>query len=193
MSFLGRKPNVAVILSILPGTDGVVKMSKSLGNHIPINTDAEDMYGKVMSVPDAAMGQFARLVTRWLPEEVAVFEKDVQSGSLHPRDAKMKLAKEIVASFYGEEDAGRAQEAFVRLFQQRQVPEEMPDFRIQLGQTVLDVMMAAELVASKSEGRRLIAQRGVKLDGVVLEDASQALSQGGVLQVGKRHFVRLIV
>lgn len=192
MSFLGRKPNVAVILSILPGTDGVVKMSKSLGNHIPISTDAVDMYGKVMSIPDMAMGQYARLVTRWTPDLVAAFEAGLKSGEVHPRDAKMRLAHEIVASFYGEEDADQAQEAFVRLFQQRQAPEEMPEFRLQPGQTVLDLLITAGLVASKSEGRRLIAQRGVRLDGEVLEDATSVLTRGGVLQVGKRHFLRLV-
>jgi tyrosyl-tRNA synthetase len=104
----------------------------------------------------------------------------------------MRLAYEIVASFYGEEDAAQAQEAFVRLFQQRQVPEEMREFQLQPGQTILELLIAAGLVASKSEGRRLISQRGVRLDGEVLEDAALVLTHGGVLQVGKRNFLRLV-
>ncbi len=187
----GAKPNIGIIMAILPGTDGVVKMSKSLGNHIPLNSTPEDMYGKVMSVPDAAMGQFARLVTRWLPADIAAFENGLKSGALHPRDAKMKLAHEITATYYSVLEADQAQEAFVRLFQQGSIPEEMPEFALQPAQTVLDVLLAAGLVASKSEGRRMIEQKGVKLDGEVLEKFDAAFPHPGVLQVGKRRFVRV--
>jgi tyrosyl-tRNA synthetase len=191
MTALGEKPNIGIIMSILPGTDGVVKMSKSLGNHIPLNSTPEDMYGKVMSIPDSAMGQFARLVTRWLPADVAAFEMDLKAGSIHPRDAKMKLAHEITATYYSESQADQAQEVFVRMFQQGQVPADMPEYSLQPGQTALDVLLAAGLVASKSEGRRLFEQKGVKLDGQVLEKFDQALPHPGVLQVGKRRFVRV--
>ena len=111
MDFMGLQPNIAIILGILPGTDGVVKMSKSLGNHVPISTDAADMYGKVMSIPDFAMGVYYRLTTRLTPPEIAEIEEGVKSGKLHPRDAKMRLAREISAAFYGEDEAikiGRA-------------------------------------------------------------------------------------
>ncbi|MCS6994312.1 MAG: tyrosine--tRNA ligase [Anaerolineales bacterium] len=191
MTALGEKPNIGIIMAILPGTDGVVKMSKSLGNHIPLNSTPEDMYGKVMSIPDSAMPQYARLVTRWLPAQVAAFEAGLQSGSLHPRDAKMKLAWEVTATYYSELQADQAQEAFVRLFQQGQIPEEMPEYALQPGQTVLDVLLAAALVTSKSEGRRMVEQKGVRLDGVVLEKADMPFPHPGVLQVGKRRFVRV--
>lgn len=192
MTYLGEKPNIAIILGILPGTDGVIRMSKSLGNHIPINTDAVDMYGKVMSIPDPAMPSYSRLVTRWMPPAIEKFEKEIAEGKLHPRDAKMKLALEITANFYGEEDADKAQEAFIRLFQQRDIPEEIPEHGYQEGQTVLEVLMEAGLVNSKSEGRRLIDQKGVRLDGEVLNDAIAAIQGEGVLQVGKRNFIKLI-
>jgi len=191
MTALGEKPNIGIIMSILPGTDGVVKMSKSLGNHIPLNSTPEDMYGKVMSIPDAAMGQFARLVTRWLPAEVTAFEAGLKSGSVHPRDAKMKLAHEITATYYSESQSDQAQEAFVRLFQQGQIPADMPEYNLQPGETVLDVLLAAGLVASKSEGRRMFEQKGVKLDGEVLEKFDVSFPHPGVLQVGKRRFVRV--
>jgi tyrosyl-tRNA synthetase len=193
MTSLGAKPNIGIIMSILPGTDGVVKMSKSLGNHIPLNSTPEDMYGKVMSIPDAAMLQYAKLVTRWLPAEVAAFEKGLKSETLHPRDAKMKLAHEVTATYYSEAQADAAQEAFVRQFQQGQIPTEMPEFGIEAGQAVIDVLIAAGLVASKSEGRRMIDQKGVKLDGETLEKADAAFPHAGVLQVGKRRFARIVV
>ena len=113
---LGQRPLVGVIVGILPGTDGVQRMSKSTGNVIPINTNAEDMYGKLMSLPDFAMEKYMRLVTRWTPREIEALLKNVESGEMHPRDAKMRLAREIVEIFYGNGDAKLAEEAFVRLF-----------------------------------------------------------------------------
>lgn len=192
MNYLGDRPNIAIIMGILPGTDGVVKMSKSLGNHIPISTTPEDMYGKVMSVPDFAMPSFARLVTRWTPDIVSRFDADVESGVLHPRDAKMQLAAEIVGCFYGDEDAKKAQEAFVRTFQQHKLPEDIAEFHLEPDQTVLDVLVASRLAASRGEGRRLIDQRGVRLDGEVLGEALALFPHPGVLQVGKRHFLRIV-
>lgn len=192
MGFMGEKPNIGIILGILPGTDGVVKMSKSLGNHIPINTNAEDMYGKVMSIPDAAMPSYFRLVTRWMPAGIQKIEDALKSGELQARDAKMKLAFEIAASFYGECEAQHAQEAFIRLFQERALPEEMPEYRLTKGETVLDVLVNAGLAKSKSEGRRLVNQKGVRLEGSVLAEALESFPGEGVLQVGKRHFVRVI-
>src|SRR5512134_10310 len=102
---LGQKPLVGITMGILPGTDGVQRMSKSTGNIVPINTGAEDMYGKLMSIPDFAMGKYMRLVTRWHPQEIEAFETDIESGKLHPRDAKMKLAFEITGIFYSDSDA----------------------------------------------------------------------------------------
>ena len=188
---LGQKPLVGVICGILPGTDGVQRMSKSTGNVIPINTTPEDMYGKVMSLPDVAMGKFARLVTRWLPAEIEAMEMEIKSGTLHPRDAKMRLAHEIVSIFYSEANAKIAEETFVRLFQKGDLPDEMPDFALQPGQTVLDVLTATGLVASRADGRRMIEGKSVKLDGEVLRRFDATFPHPGVLQVGKRRFVRV--
>ncbi|MFZ5809895.1 MAG: tyrosine--tRNA ligase [Chloroflexota bacterium] len=192
MTFLGEKPNIPIIMGILPGTDGVVRMSKSLGNHIPLNTNAEDMYGKVMSLPDAAMGTYFRLVTRWPSAFIQEIEDGLASGKVHPRDAKMKLAREITEIFYGAEAAESAEAAFVRVFQQGAAPDEMPVYPLKAGQTVLEVLLESGLVGSKSEGRRLIEQKGVRLDGMTLDDANQPFPQGGVLQVGKRKYVRVV-
>ena len=191
MTFLGEKPNIAIILAILPGTDGVVKMSKSLGNHIPINTDAEDMYGKVMSIPDFAMPSFCRLVTRWEPPQIEELENGVRSGALHPRDAKMQLAHEVAASFYGDADAEKAQEAFISKFQKKETPDEMPEFQLEGTMNIVDVLLATQLAGSRGEARRLIEQKGVRLNGEMVGDIKIEASVG-VLQVGKRNFVRLV-
>jgi len=192
MTYMGAKPNIAVILGILPGTDGVVKMSKSLGNHIPINTTPEDMYGKVMSIPDATMPTYARLVTRWKPDQILKIETDLKNNALHPRDAKMMLAKEITGSFYGDDAAVKAEDAFVRLFQERDIPEEMPEYHLKAGQTVVDVLTTAGLAASNSEARRLVQQGGVRLDGEQLDQPQAVFPHCGVLRVGKRKFVRVV-
>jgi tyrosyl-tRNA synthetase len=191
MTYLGSKPNIAIIMDILPGTDGEIKMSKSLGNHIALLSTPEDMYGKVMSVPDKAMGFFFRLVTRWSPGEIAAIEKDISEGRIHPRDAKMKLAHEIVSIYHSELAAVHAEQEFVRVFQRHDLPDEMPEYCLQAGQSVLDVLLAGGLVGSKSEGRRLSEQHGIRLDGQVLSDINQPFPHPGVLQVGKRKFLRV--
>jgi tyrosyl-tRNA synthetase len=191
MSFMGARPNIAIILGILPGTDGVIRMSKSLGNYIPIYTTAEDMYGKVMSIPDFAMPSFSKLVTRWTAAEIARLEADLDANRIHPRDAKMKLAWEITGCFYGDEAAARAQEAFVRTFQHHETPQGIPVYKLAAGQTVVDVLITAGMAASRSEARRLVEQKGVRLDGEVLEQALAAFPHPGVLQVGKRRFLKV--
>ena len=191
MTFLGEKPNIAVIMGILPGTDGEVRMSKSMGNVVPINTTAEDMYGKLMSVPDKAMPIYFRLVTRWTAAEIASLESGIASGKTHPRDAKMKLAREVTEIFHGVEAASRAEENFISVFQKGSLPDEMPTFNLRAGQTVLEVLLEGNLAASKSEGRRLLEQNGVRLDGVTLTDPNQVFPHAGVLQAGKRRYLRV--
>jgi tyrosyl-tRNA synthetase len=191
MSAMGEKPNIAIILGILPGTDGEVKMSKSMGNHIPLLLTPEDMYGKVMSIPDKAMGQYFRLVTRWTPHQIGEIEVGLAEGRLHPRDVKMRLAHEIVSIYHDDEAAEKAEEAFVRVFQQKDLPDDMPVYQLESGQSILDVLVAGGLVRSKSEGRRVIAQKGVRLDGETMTDPNQDFPHPGILQVGKRRFLRV--
>lgn len=188
---LGQKPLVGIITGILPGTDGLQRMSKSTGNIVPINTGAEDMYGKLMSIPDFAMGKYMRLATRWSPHDIEALEKEVESGRLHPRDAKMRIAREITSVFYGEADAQKAEEAFVKTFQHKEVPDEMPEYELKNGQTVLDVILEMKMAASKSEARRLFDQKGVRLDGETIERGDVTFPHPGVLQVGKRKFLRV--
>ena len=188
---LGQKPLVGIITGILPGTDGMQRMSKSTGNIVPINTSADDMYGKLMSIPDLAMGKYMRLATRWSPHEIDVFEKELAAGTLHPRDAKMKLAREITSIFYGDSDAQKAEEIFIKTFQQKETPDEIPQYDLRSGQSVLDVILDAKMASSKSEARRLFEQKGVRLDGETLERGHLPFPHSGVLQVGKRKFLRV--
>ena len=188
---LGQKPLVGVITGILPGTDGEQRMSKSMGNVIPINSGAEDMYGKLMSVPDFAMEKYMRLLTRWLPRQIDDLLGAIQAGTKHPRDAKMDMAREITTIFYGENESAQAEQAFVRLFQKGEVPAAMEEFELRPGAKVLDVLLEAGLASSRSEARRLLTQRGVRLDGETLESGDAEFPHPGVLQAGKRRFVRV--
>ncbi|HBY09331.1 MAG TPA: tyrosine--tRNA ligase [Chloroflexi bacterium] len=192
MTFMGEKPNIAIIMGILPGTDGEIKMSKSLGNHISLTLEPVDMYGKVMSVPDKAMGDFYRFLTRFTPAEIAAIETDLTTGKLHPRDAKMKLAFEIVSIYQSEAAAQEAQAAFIRVFQQGDVPAEMPEYTLQDGDTVIQVMRNAKMISSNSEGRRMVDQGGVSLDGEKLDDPMAPFPGPGVLRVGRRKFLRVV-
>ena len=191
MAFYGQKPNIGIILGILPGTDGEVRMSKSLGNHIPLNTTADDMYCKVMSLPDKVMPVYARLATDWTPEKVNAFVEGLESGSLHPRDAKMKLAHAITAVFYGQEAADKAQENFIVMFQKGDMPEDMPEYQLSEPETIVDILVKNNLAKSRSQARRLIEQQGVKIDGETVTDGNLVVDRPCILQCGKRHYLRI--
>jgi len=192
MSAMGKKPNIGITMGILPGTDGEIRMSKSLGNDIPIAGDPKDMYGKMMSIPDKAMGVYCRLITRWTPKEIESFEADFSSGKIHPKDAKMKLAQEIVTIYHGQEEAQKAEAEFVRVFQEQGQPEEMDEYKLEEGLSVLDVLEGTKLVESRSQARRMIQQGAVRLDDQKLDDPHAVFPGNGVLQVGKRRFIRII-
>jgi len=192
MTALGKKPNIGITMGILPGTDGEIRMSKSLGNHIPISGDPSDMYGKLMSIPDKAMGVFSRLVTSWTPAEISQFEADFSSGKRHPKDAKMALAKEIVSIFHGPDEADKAEADFVSVFQEEGLPSNMEEYQLKEGQTVLDVLVDAGMAESRSQAKRLLSQNAVKLDDGKLADPHQIFPGPGVLQVGKRRFIHIV-
>lgn len=189
----GQRPQIAITLPILVGTDGVLRMSKSTGNYIGINEPPEVQYGKVMSIPDAAMRNFFDLVTRWTPDQIAALFAQLEAGTIHPRDAKMKLAFEIVDIFHGTEAARAAEEHFRTVFQQRELPPEMPTLALSGPVVIIDLLSDAGLAATRSEARRLIQQGGVRLDGQVVDELDRVVEpREQVLQVGKRRFLKLI-
>lgn len=191
MTAKGVKPNIGITMGILPGTDGEIRMSKSLGNHIPINSGAKDMFGKVMSIPDKAMPVYGKLCTRWTPQEVEEFEKSLKSEAIHPRDAKMKLAFEIASVFYTEEEAKQAQDAFVSQFQKGSIPDNIPEYKLQAGDSVVNVMKNSGLVTSGGEARRLVKQNAIKLDGELISDPNTVMLKPGILKIGKRRYLKL--
>ncbi len=190
----GQKPQVCITLPILVGTDGSLRMSKSTGNYVGIDDTPEDKYGKTMSIPDAAMRNWLELVTRWKQEQIDELMGAVERGELHPMEAKKKLAWEIVSIFDGDEAADHAAAHFERVHQERKLPEDMPTLTLDGPTNIVDIIHAAGFARSKSEARRLVQQGAVELDGERVDsfEVEIAVEGEGVLQVGKRRFLRLV-
>jgi tyrosyl-tRNA synthetase len=189
----GQEPQVIMTMPLLEGTDGRLKMSKSYNNYIAIEEQPDEMYGKVMSLPDGLLERFFELAAGWGPDEV----KRVATGLAHgdnPRDWKDRLGREIVARYHGATAAKAAAAAFDRVFRAHQPPEQMPEFAVRQGQALVDVIVAAGLLSSKSEVRRKVAEGAIYLDGVRVSDTRMALdlTAATVLKVGKRRFCRLV-
>jgi tyrosyl-tRNA synthetase len=190
MSKMGLPPQIIVVMGeSLPGTDGLLKMSKSKGNHIPLLTDALDMFGKVMSIPDSAMPLYYKLLLTWTQGQLDSL------AQLHPREAKAQLARDIVAIFHPTSDPQAVQAEWERIFKSDGIPDNVVDFPAQDGARVVDILAAAGLCASKSEARRQIEGGGVRLDGEKVANPEASVSASAfpqILQVGKRKFIRLV-
>lgn len=196
---LGQKPQVSIIMGeSLPGTDGSEKMSKSAGNHIPLMGEAWDMYGKVMSIPDGAMPIYHKLILGWQGDQLKQLESDLASGRLHPNEAKMRLAREIVTIFHGEDESDAAQKRWDDVFRNRSgdgIPDDIPEEVLTEPRKVLDILRDLQMVESGKAFKTLVQGGGVRIDGEKIEDAQMVLSPAElpvVVQVGKRKFVRLI-
>jgi tyrosyl-tRNA synthetase len=195
---LGQKPQIAIIMGeSLPGTDGEIKMSKSLGNHIPLLSEPWDMYGKVMSIPDKAMPIYYKLIIGWSPAQVDELKANLESGALHPNEVKMRLAREIVTIFHSPEDAEAAQRRWDEVFRGKGsgVPEDMPEEVLAEEEKIVDILRRLDMVSSGGEARRLMQQNGVRLNDAPVTDPLATIAPDAlpaVLQVGKRKFVRLV-
>ncbi len=191
-----KRPQMVMTVPLLVGTDGVQKMSQSLGNYIGVDDEPADMFGKVMSIPDEAMEQYFRLATGLAPDEVDSVVAGLADGSVHPGDTKRRLGREIVALYHDVDAAVDAEAAFDRVFREKDVPEEVDEFVLPDDDPVWlpGVLKDAALVKSSSEGKRLVAQGAVKINGEAVpgEELTRADLVGHVLQVGKRRFIRLV-
>lgn len=193
----GQKPQVIITLPLLPGLDGIRKMSKSLGNYIGIDESAEQIFGKVMSLSDESMWLYFELVSFRSLEEIKKLRDDVVNG-MNPRDVKFMLAEEIVERFHTKELAQKARENFIAQFQQGGIPEDIRTIHIKhagKGMPIANVIKAAELAVSTSEAIRLIQQGAVRVDGERISDRNWILEPEKeiILQVGKRRFAKIIL
>ena len=196
----GQEPQVALTMPILTGTDGVQKMSKSLGNYIGITEPPEDIYGKIMSIPDEIMPEYYHLASGLPTTEIENVKSELESGNLHPRDAKMKLARQIVTIYYGNNEATEAEKHFQRVVQQKELPEEIPQVKLKQNEwgssaNIIKVLKVTELASSNSEARRLVKQGGIKVNGKKINSIEEEieLNNDTLIQAGKRRFAQLVV
>ncbi|TVY10874.1 tyrosine--tRNA ligase [Paenibacillus cremeus] len=191
---------VAMLLPLLEGLDGTNKMSKSLGNYIGIDEAPNEIFGKTMSIPDHLMLKYYELTTLITTEELQELERGLTAGTVHPRDAKMNLARVYVRMYHGEEAAVAAEQYFVDVFQKRALPDTIQAVRMGRGELqddgtipLIKLLVAIGFQASNGEARRSIAQGAVKLNEQKITDpnARVTLSQGDIIQLGKRKFAKL--
>ncbi|MGE3855951.1 MAG: tyrosine--tRNA ligase [Dehalococcoidia bacterium] len=188
----GQKPQVCLTLPILVGTDGHEKMSKSYGNYIGITEPANDMFGKVMSIPDASILNYFTLVTPLRPEEVEDIERAMAAGSLRPMDAKKRLAEEITTVFHSAEAARDARAYFEATVQRKETPDEMPEHAVGGPTALTEVLRAAELVKSNGEVRRLVSEGALLLNGEKVADFNIEVGPGDEIRVGRHRYLRLV-
>lgn len=187
----GQRPQVCITLPILAGTDGHEKMSKSLGNTIDLTAAPNEMFGKVMSIPDPAIVNYYTLATPLRPAEVDAVAREIEDGTLRPMDAKKRLAEEITAVFHGRPAAEAARAYFESTFQRRETPEEMPEHAVEGETPLAAVLVAAGLAKSNGEVRRLVAQGAVSVNGEAVADATSIVRAGDEIRVGRHRFLRI--
>jgi len=192
----GMEPQCALTLPLLEGTDGVQKMSKSYGNYIGLTDAPDDMFGKVMSIPDALMVKYFRLCTALPVDEVDSIAAALSAGEVHPNATKRSLARQIVTLYHGSSSADAAEAAFDRIFKDHGVPDDVPEIVVALEEEVYlpGLLHELNLAPSASEGRRLIDGGGVRVDGEPVAPRTYSVARanvlGHLLQVGKRKFAR---
>ena len=193
----GQEEQVILTLPLLEGTDGVEKMSKSLGNAIGVREPPQEIFGKTMSIPDTLLPRWVRLLAEPDPD-LEKLQRSVERGEGNPRDLKLALARQIARRFHGEQLAADAEAHFDRVFRQHQPPDEVPELEVASsgpeGEELVQVLLASGFASSRSAARRLIRQGGVRLDQARVEELDRTVAPGEhLLQVGKRRFARVRV
>ncbi|OIO49454.1 MAG: tyrosine--tRNA ligase [Parcubacteria group bacterium CG1_02_42_13] len=186
----GQKEQDILTCEMLEGTDGR-KMSTSWGNVINIVDEPNDMFGKVMAVRDELISKYFLLCTDVPENEIKKIQNDTKAGKLNPRDAKLRLAREIVSIYHGENVAKKAEEEFTKVFSKKELPSKMEQFKLSSPKDLVYILVNSKISPSKSEAWRLIKQGGIKIDNKVIKDPKHQVSDDSVIQAGKRHFLKI--
>lgn len=190
-----QEPQSIITLPLLEGTDGIEKMSKSYDNYIALDDSAQDMYGKLMSINDSMITKYYKLAVFADKEKVLSIEKKLNDSSINPRDIKRDLAKDLVERYYDKDTAFEAEQAFDQIFVKKSIPDDIPTFKVSSNSNILDILLSEKLIASKAEGKRLIAQNAIKIDGEVCSDIGYEVSNGCgelIVKIGKRRFLKIL-
>ncbi len=193
MKINGQAPQAVLSFELLEGLDGKEKMSKSLDNYVGITDDPADMYGKIMSLPDPLIGRYFELCTFTPMEEVKKITEGIKKGSIHPKDAKMNLAKQIAEIYHGKEKAEKAEKSFITIFQKKEIPEELEKIKLKKGEALPDALVRMKIVSSKTEWQRLVKDGAVTdlESGEKITDPKFFPAGGEKLKIGKRRFVKI--
>ena len=189
-----QEPQSIITLPLLEGTDGIEKMSKSYDNYIALDDSAQDMYGKLMSINDSMITKYYKLAVFAEKEKVSFIEQQLKDSSINPRDIKRDLAKDLVERYYDKDTALEAEKAFDQIFVKKSIPDDMPIFQVKIDSNILDILLSEKLIASKAEGKRLIGQNAIKIDGEVCSDIGYVVSKGCgelIVKIGKRRFLKI--
>jgi tyrosyl-tRNA synthetase len=201
---MAQPPQQVFLVPLLVGTDGHHKMSKSLGNHIGIDEPPDEIYGKVMSIPDSLIIDYFELATDVSEEEIAKLKEQLNEHTANPMNLKKSLAYELVKQFHNEEAAAEAQECFVRVFQRRETPEQIQtielrdsisvrdELKIEVSRDITSLLLEANLVKSRAEAKRLLSQGAIEIDGKKANSNLVVLKDGSIIKVGKRGFLKMV-
>jgi len=195
MAMNKKEPQAVMSFKILEGLDGKIKMSKSLDNYITINENPNEMFGKIMSIPDTSIINYFDLCTYETIDEIEKMKKSLSGGKINPKDFKIRLGKEIVAIYHGEKSAKEAEDNFIKVFQKKEIPDEMEEIRAEKGDQISDLLIKNNILKSKSEFSRLVGEKAVhNLDTKeVIENIHFKINNNLTLKIGKKKFLRIVI
>ena len=192
-TILGHHPQQCFMTALLVGTDGVHKMSKSLGNYIGVDESPNEIYGKVMALADNMVIQYFELLTDVPDNELADFRRQLAGNTINPMNLKKRLAVELVTQLHGCEEAVKADENFTKVFQKREMPEEITEFEVAADEDIRDIITRANIAKSRSDANRLLQQGAVSIDGVKINSSKTTYQNGNIIRVGKHHFIKVVM
>jgi tyrosyl-tRNA synthetase len=192
-TILGQHPQQCFMTALLVGTDGVHKMSKSLGNYIGVDESPNEIYGKVMALADNMIIQYFELLTDVPDSELADFRRQLVGNTINPMILKKRLAVELVTQLHGREEAVKADENFTKVFQNREMPEEITEFEVAADEDIRDIVTRANIAKSRSDANRLLQQGAISIDGVKINSSKTPYQNGNIIRVGKHHFIKVVV
>lgn len=190
-----QAPQAILTLPLLEGTDGVEKMSKSYGNDISLQDQPDEMYGKTLSLPDELISKYFSLAVGVSDKRIDEIESQLKDGQENPRDLKRELARELVSLYHSKQQAQEAEKNFDKIFIQKEIPDEIEEYNVTEEKQLLDILVEIGLIKSKGEGRRLVKQNAIKINGIVCTDELQHFKPGdeeNIVKVGKRRFLKVI-
>jgi tyrosyl-tRNA synthetase len=189
----GQEPQIVVTMPLIEGTDGNLKMSKSYNNYIAFNDTPDDIFGKIMSIPDHLIIKYMTYLTDIPRDKIKDYEDNMKNDKINPRDVKMVLAEEVVKMLYNEEEAQKAKDNFIAIFQKKDMPDDLPEIIVQENETILDIVAKTNVFDSNSEIKRAISQGAIRINDEKIDDFKYILDceDGAVLRVGKKNYFRL--